>query len=196
MKNRKIDRDRGSWAWNPREIKEAVSEMARQMTQHFDEMMMVGEVVNVVVILKGGATFAADLMREIRVPMAVTYVTARTFEFEDGREPHVALVWPPPPEDVMAAIANGGRTLVIDAICDTGRTLKAAVTELKGLGDGSAVVQSAVCLHRYAGHGVQEYPPTFAAFTLEPGDGRQFIGYGMGDGETWRDLPWIEGHDG
>ena len=77
------------------------------------------------------------------------------------------------------------RVLIVDDICDSGRTLKAIHESL--LSRGAKEVMAAVLVQRTSTE--PTFGPRWVGFTY---DGPEwFVGYGMDDGGGWRNLPDI-----
>ena len=134
----------------------------------------------VVAILKGGAVFAADLLRALsRAGAAPRLEFLRLASYGAGRRPsgEVRLVGDPP--DVA-----GRHVLVADAICETGRTLERARAVLA---DGAAVaVQTCVLVDKSGGQAAVAMD--YAGFTVA---GAFLVGYGTDAAEAYRHLPYL-----
>ena len=131
-------------------------------------------------ILRGGIFFFADLVREIRESIEVAPV--KTEAYEPGQnEVAVAEV-----KVSMEGVNPAGRSvLLVDDICDSGRTLD-ALTRIF-LKQGAAEVRSAVLIKRELPE--PGFNPEYTGFTYTGTE--WFVGYGMEDGDRWRNLPEI-----
>jgi hypoxanthine phosphoribosyltransferase len=131
-------------------------------------------------ILRGGLFFFADLVRHI--DMSVEIAPARTWAYEE----QVSGV---PKKDVKVNIdqvpAAGRSILLVDDICDSGRTLATIKEEL--MKRGATEVCSAVLIKRVIPNAAAE--PTWYGFAYEGAE--WLVGYGMDDGDRWRNLPAV-----
>jgi hypoxanthine phosphoribosyltransferase len=80
---------------------------------------------------------------------------------------------------------KGRVVLVVDDLCDTGRTLEALEKEL--LERGAREVRSVVLIRRLLNK--PTFVPCWVGF--EYSGLEWFVGYGMDDGERWRNLPGV-----
>ncbi|HVB17263.1 MAG TPA: hypoxanthine phosphoribosyltransferase [Stellaceae bacterium] len=84
-----------------------------------------GAVLSLVVVLKGAAVFAADLMRQIKTPSTLDFVAASSYGSGTRSSGRVAL-------DGIAGLDVAGRhVLIIEDILDTGRTVAAIDAALR-----------------------------------------------------------------
>ncbi len=131
-------------------------------------------------ILRGGLFFFADLVRE--VSQSVEIAPARTWAYEDNEN---AVQKMQVKVNIDSVPAKGRNILLVDDICDSGRTLKVLKQHL--LDAGARVVRSAVLVRRKLKDAVFE--PDWIGFEY---DGSEWlVGYGMDDCDRWRNLPSI-----
>ena len=129
-------------------------------------------------ILRGGMFFFTDLVRSIRTSVEVCPV--RTWGYKVGQNAEKS-------ESMKIQFEGApivGRTvLLVDDICDSGRTL----SELKKriMDDGALEVRSATLIRRKME--IETFLPDWIGFEFEGEE--WFVGYGMEDGERWRNLP-------
>ena len=138
-----------------------------------------GEVLLVVVLLKGAMVFAADLLRrmprmlEIECLNVASYhggtASSGTVDFLDRRLPDVA----------------GRRVLVLDDILDTGRTLRAVVDRL--LGEGAAEVKTGVLLAKDRERDA-DVAAEYVGFRIAD---EFVVGYGLDYQGRYRTLPYV-----
>ena len=133
-----------------------------------------GRQVLALCVLRGAVFFFSDLLKAIPVSVEAAYCRCRGYETgvngQMARELRV--------EGIDMDMA-GREVLVVDDICDSGRTL----AELTALcrARGAASVRTAVLVHRVIPESL--HSPDHAAFRYE---GREwFTGYGMDD-RSWR----------
>jgi hypoxanthine phosphoribosyltransferase len=131
-------------------------------------------------VLRGGIFFFADIVRKV-VP-SVEIIPGRSWGYTVGQNATAA-------DTVRLAIdeipAKGRSILLVDDVCDSGRTLKAMTDTL--LERGALEVRSAVLIHRIIHNPI--YTPTWAGYEYTGPE--WFVGYGMEDCERWRNLPGV-----
>jgi hypoxanthine phosphoribosyltransferase len=155
-----------------RRVEALAAEMAKSLPR---ELVLV-------VVLKGGFVFAADLMRALdRAGLILRVEFMRLSSYGDAKESS-GVVRPidPMPDDV-----SGRDVLVVDDIVDTGRSLVAARSLL--LGRGAATVSTCVLLDKPSRREV-EVSPDFVGFTI---DDVFVVGYGIDFAEQHRHLSYI-----
>ncbi|MCB0321192.1 MAG: hypothetical protein KDD60_09720 [Bdellovibrionales bacterium] len=131
-------------------------------------------------VLRGGLYFYADLSRAIRNSLDCNPIQSWAYQ---GVE-NTAL-----PTGVSVNLSDfpvkGRRVLIVDDICDSGKTFDAIQQRL--LDRGAVEVVAAALIQRV---GIElKFTPRWVGFTY---DGPEwFVGYGMDDGGRWRNLPEI-----
>jgi hypoxanthine phosphoribosyltransferase len=154
-----------------RRVEELAAEIAKSLPR---ELLLV-------VVLKGGFVFAADLMRALdRAGRILCVDFLRLSSYGPSRESSgsVQIIGPVP--DV-----SGRDVLLVDDIVDTGRSLVAARTLL--LERGATSVASCVLLDKPSRREV-EVEPDFVGFRI---DDVFVVGYGIDFAEQHRHLPYI-----
>lgn len=131
-------------------------------------------------VLRGGIFFFADLVR--RINRSVEISPAQTWAYDPNAN-NVML-------DAVRVLvdevpARGRAVLLVDDICDSGKTLRALSDTL--LGAGALEVRSAVLIQRALEN--QAFDPHWVGFEYN-GD-EWFVGYGMEDCGRFRNLPDI-----
>ena len=130
-------------------------------------------------VLRGGIFLFSDLVREIS--SSVQIAPARSWAYQASE--NTAL--PEVEVDLATVPAKGRHVLIVDDICDSGRTLKALKEGLIKL--GALEVKTAVLIQREVKE--QHFNPDWACFHYS---GQEWIvGYGMDDAERWRNLPFV-----
>jgi len=139
-----------------------------------------GEQILCVCVLRGGVLFFSDLIRQISSTVEIGFCRTWSYSIENNQIADGAMRVAV--EDVAA---HGRRVLIVDDICDSGKTLsklKNVFTEL-----GAVEVRSAVLIHRLVDTSI--FTPDWTAFEY-PGN-EWFVGYGMADGEKYFNLPEV-----
>jgi hypoxanthine phosphoribosyltransferase len=131
-------------------------------------------------VLRGGIFFFADLVRAINTSVEIAPVRTESYEVgvNNVQRSEVAVY--------AEKLAVKGRVvLVVDDVCDSGRTLEELEKAL--LARGAREVRTVVLVRRLLDR------PTFVpCWTGFPYEGPEwFVGYGMDDSERWRNLPAV-----
>jgi hypoxanthine phosphoribosyltransferase len=153
---------------------EEVTPWARQVYQES------GDDILCIPILRGGIFFFTDLVREIG--HSIELAPVKTEAYEPGQnEVSKAEV-----KVSMEGVEPTGRSVLLcDDICDSGRTLDALQRIF--LQQGAAEVRSAVLIKRELD--TPTFDPEYVGFNYEGPE--WFVGYGMEDGDRYRNLPGI-----
>ncbi|MBB5352194.1 hypoxanthine phosphoribosyltransferase [Haloferula luteola] len=138
-----------------------------------------GEVIQVVVLLKGALVFAADLTR--RIPRMLEIECINVASYHGGMESSGQVNF----LDHKLPEVKGRQVLVLDDILDTGLTLRAVVDRLKL--EGAAQVKTAVLLAKDKERNA-EVEADYVGFVI----GDEFvIGYGLDYQGRYRNLPYV-----
>jgi len=152
-------------------IQQRVRELGAQITISFR-----GKKLCICPLLDGGMVFAADLMREIDLPLTLLPIKASIYAGTQSSGV-ITLAWGIPDE------IKGQQILIVDDILDTGRTLETLRRLL--LEAGALSVTTCVLLRKeYA----KDLPADFIGFEIPD----QFVvGYGLDLDGLYRNFPYI-----
>ncbi|MEM1085272.1 MAG: hypoxanthine phosphoribosyltransferase [Verrucomicrobiota bacterium] len=138
-----------------------------------------GEVMVVIVLLKGAFVFAADLLR--RLPRMLEIECLNVASYHGGTESSGTVDF----LDRKLPDVKGRKVLVLDDILDTGRTLRAVVDRLQD--EGATEVKTGVLLRKDK-ELAEEVTADYVGFDI----GDEFvIGYGLDYQGRYRNLPYI-----
>ncbi len=137
-----------------------------------------GKELVVIVVLKGGLLFAADLLREVHVPLSLEYVRAKSYHGDHSRG-HVEL------KILPEQSLTGRHVLFVEDILDTGRTT-AAVLDLARNAD-AASIGLCVLLDKPSRRTTPVHAD-YVGFTI---DDHFVVGYGLDFNERHRELSAI-----
>jgi hypoxanthine phosphoribosyltransferase len=154
-------------------IQARVRELGAQITTDY-----AGREVMVIVVLKGGLLFAADLLREIRVPLSLEYIRAKSYE-GDQSQGHVEL------KVLPEQSLTGKHVLFVEDILDTGRTTAAALDIARKANASS--IGLCVLLDKPS-HRTTPIHADYVGFRIED---LFVVGYGLDYNEHHRELPAI-----
>lgn len=129
-------------------------------------------------ILRGGIFFFADLVREIKASIEIAAIKSSSYESSvnqvQKREIKI---------NTLDLAFKGRRVLIIDDLCDSGRTLLNLKEHL--LKEGALEVRSAVLIKRKVEKEI--FNPDWIGFHYAGPE--WFVGYGMEDCNRWMNLP-------
>lgn len=149
-----------------------VRELGLQITREF-----LGKQLCLCPLLNGGMVFAADLMREISLPLIMIPLKASSYGDGTISSGQVTIPWDIPDE------IQGKEILLVDDILDTGRTLQALTHQL--LDAGAISVRTCILLKKeYA----KNLPADFVGFEIAD---KFVVGYGLDLAGLYRNLPHI-----
>lgn len=136
--------------------------------------------VLVIPVLRGGVFFFADLVREFSTSIEIAPVRTEGYEAEtSGVQKASVAVY----ADGLAV--KGRVVLVVDDVCDSGRTLEALERDL--MQRGAREVRTVVLIRRLLDR--PSFVPCWIGFEYKGPE--WFVGYGMDDGQRWRNLPAV-----
>ncbi len=156
------------------EIQQRVSQLARQIASDFKGTELIA-----LVVLKGSMFFAADLLREMDIDLAVDVIQVSSY----GKEKYssgVVTILKEPQLDM-----HGKGVLIIEDIVDSGFTIREVHRYIEGRGAHPVRVVS--LLDKPAARKVP-FVPDYIGFTIEP---RFVVGYGLDDAELYRNVPEV-----
>lgn len=132
----------------------------------------------VVAVMKGALVFLADLMRNLRMPLEIELLTARSYQGTRRREVQIL-------DDAAELDLRGRQVLLVDTVLDSGHTLAAVRSAL--LAKEPARLSTCVLLSKRRERDVpiepeyvgMEIPDVFV------------VGYGLDHDNRWRHLPYV-----
>lgn len=157
------------------QIQEKIAEIAQKITHDFK-----GEEVYFLCVLKGAMIFCSDLMRAVKLPLEVGFVSVSSY----GNETHSSgqIIYKSPiPDDV-----KGKNILVVEDIVDTGNTLKVLLEKLKS--DYSPKALKVVSLLFKPSRNIHPIDIHYLGFKIED---KFVVGYGLDYAQKYRNLPYV-----
>lgn len=128
-----------------------------------------GEQLLGICVLRGGVFFFSDLLKSVAYTVEPSFCRCRSYAMEANTQMETFEI------TVRPEGVAGRRLLLIDDICDSGRTLSNLVRYCEE--QGAVEVRSAVLIHRI--HEASIYTPDYVGFRYEGEE--WFAGYGMED---------------
>jgi hypoxanthine phosphoribosyltransferase len=153
-------------------IERRVRELGAQITRELAECAPC-----ICPLLDGGMIFAADLMREIALPLTLLPLKASSYGDGTSSSGTITLPWNIP------AAAHGKEILLVDDILDTGRTLN--FLEKRLLEAGAVSVRTCVLLRKASS---RNFPADYVGFDIPD---KFVVGYGLDLAGRYRNLPFI-----
>jgi len=147
-----------------------IGELAEEMNRHYGDASLL-----VLVVLKGAVPFSVDLLRQLKMPVEVDYIRAKSYA---GTERGGEVVFSHLPEEPI----YGRRVLILEDILDTGHTVERILEVVRAQHPES--VDLAVLLDKPS----RRLRPVDADFTGFVIDDHFVVGYGLDFNERFREL--------
>ncbi len=159
-----------------RRIARRVQQLGEEISRQYAD---IDQPLVLVVILKGAAVFAADLLRSLSIPAELEFVRASSYGSGTSSSGKVKFA------HMVDGPLTGRHLLLVEDIVDSGRTINVIVKRLRG--QKPASIRLAALLDRPAR---REEPVDihFTGFTIPD---RFVIGYGLDYAGLYRELPAI-----
>ena len=151
-----------------------VAELGAEITRDYE-----GKKILVLGILKGAVPFMADLIREIKLPLAYDFMALSSYGVSTQSSGVVRIL-----KDLERSVEDV-HILVAEDIVDTGLTLKYLKDNLRARNPLSVKV---VTLLDKAARRKVEVTPDYNGFTIPD---EFVVGYGLDFNEEYRNLPYI-----
>ena len=156
------------------EIKAKIKELGATISRDYQ-----GKNLLVVGILKGAVIFMSDLVREIKVPLALDFMAVSSYGVSTESSGVVRIM-----KDLERGIEDT-HILIVEDIIDTGLTLKYLVENLAARGPLS--VKVCTLLDKPSRRKV-DVQPDYNGFSIPD---EFVVGYGLDFSERFRHLPYI-----
>ncbi len=167
--------------YRAQEIAEATRRVGREISPWANTVRAeTGKDVLGLPILRGGLFFFADVVRHISCSLEVAPIRTWGYEANMNAVPKAQISI-----SIEDAEVKGRSVLVVDDICDSGKTLEALCHSLQE--KGAREVRSTVLIKRELDR--PSFEPSWVALRYKGPE--WFIGYGMDDRERFRNLPDI-----
>lgn len=163
------------------EVQAAVQRLAAQLTPWaLDLESRAGQPVLGLCVLRGAFVFFADLLKAIPASIQPAFVQCRSYSTTEILQPEASVKIHL--EDFDCA---GRHVLLVDDICDSGRTLSLVQARLRA--QQAAEIRTCVLIHRQRPDSV--FTPDLAGF--HHAGPEWFVGYGMDDRNRFMNYPAI-----
>lgn len=165
--------------FNEEEIAEKVDEIGDQINEDYGD-----EEVVIVPLLRGGFIFASDLVRRLKMPVCIDFMTTSSYGSDEESDGNVKII-----TDLREDI-RGKNVIVVDDIMDSGHTMKDIMDILKVRKPKS--IKSCVILDKPSRRQVDGLTPDYKGFTIPD---VFIVGYGLNYGRLCRNIPYIYTYD-
>lgn len=155
------------------EIKERISELGDAISKDYT-----GKKIHIISLLKGSFIFAADLVRNIKIPLKISFISTSSYGNEQVSSGEVKI-------DSMLKDIEGEHILIVDDITDSGITMKKVVEYIKT--KKPATIKSCVLLDKPERRQV-EFEADYIGFSIED---KFVVGYGLNYGDYYRNIPYV-----
>jgi len=159
-----------------RRIARRVQQLGAEISERYSD---IDQPLVLVVILKGAAVFAADLLRCLTIPAELEFVRASSYGTGTSSSGKVKFA------HMVDGPLTGRHLLLVEDIVDSGRTINVIVRRLKAFKPAS--VRLAALLDRPARR-EEQVDIDFTGFVIPD---RFVIGYGLDYAGLYRELPAI-----
>ncbi|NLY77825.1 MAG: hypoxanthine phosphoribosyltransferase [Tissierellia bacterium] len=156
------------------EIAKRIKEMGEEITTDYE-----GSDIVVISLLRGSFVFAADLVRAIKVPVNIDFMTTSSYGYGQSSSGLVEIV-----SDIRTDIKDKN-VLIVDDIMDSGNTMKEVIEYINSKGPRS--VKTCVMLDKPSRREV-DIKPDYVGFTIPD---VFIVGYGLNYGDYYRNVPYI-----
>lgn len=156
------------------EIQKRVAELGEEITRDYN-----GEKLLVLGILKGAVPFMADLIREIKIPLAYDFMAVSSYGASTHSSGVVRIL-----KDLERSVEDV-HILIVEDIIDTGLTLKYLKENLSSRNPLS--IKVVTLLDKPERRSV-EVIPDYNGFTIPD---EFVVGYGLDFDEEYRNLPYV-----
>jgi hypoxanthine phosphoribosyltransferase len=170
-----IENKRRETLFTREDIRTRVQEMGTELTKVYGNGNLL-----VISLMKGSFIFAADLVREMDLPVHIEFMTTSSYGHGEMSTGTVEMV-----QDLKLDDLKGYDVLIVDDICDTGITMEAVVGHLKKRNPDS--IRSCVLLDKPSRR-TADFEPDYIGFTIPD---KFIVGYGLNYGDHFRNIPYI-----
>lgn len=155
------------------EIAKKVTELAGKINRDY-----AGKELDLVIILKGAFVFAADLIRQLTIPVRADFITLGSYEGTQSTGSVRRIGY-------FGSVKAGRHVLVVEDIIDTGSTID-FLKKIPSLIDAASV--KVCCLLNKKDVRQTQFTPDYFGFVVPD---KFVVGYGMDVDQKYRNLPDI-----
>ncbi len=156
------------------DIKRRVKELGEQLSADYANKNLY-----VVSLLRGSFIFAADLLRELTIPVKINFMTTSSYQHQLHSSGTVKIL-----SDIKEDL-TGYDVLIVDDIADSGLTMNHVIEHLKNKNPSS--IKACVLLDKPERRKVK-IKPNYIGFTIPD---KFVVGYGLNYGDYYRNIPYV-----
>ncbi|MCR2045339.1 hypoxanthine phosphoribosyltransferase [Anaerosalibacter massiliensis] len=156
------------------EINKRNIELGEEISKDYEN-----EKIVIISLLRGSFIFASDLVRNIKVPVEIDFLTTSSYGNMEETSGKVNIV-----TDIRSNI-EGRNVLIVDDIMDSGYTMQYVIKHLEKNNPKS--IKVCVMLDKPSRRKV-ELKPDYIGFTIPD---VFIVGYGLNYGNYYRNIPYI-----
>ena len=156
------------------EINKRNIELGEEISKDYEN-----EKIVIISLLRGSFIFASDLVRNIKVPVEIDFLTTSSYGNMEETSGKVNIV-----TDIRSNI-EGRNVLIVDVIMDSGYTMQYVIKHLEKNNPKS--IKVCVMLDKPSRRKV-ELKPDYIGFTIPD---VFIVGYGLNYGNYYRNIPYI-----
>lgn len=153
-----------------KEIEDRVAELGKQITEEYGEKNLL-----VISLLKGSFIFTADLVRNVKLPVRIEFMTTSSYGNSEESSGELMVV-----QDLKDDTLEDYDVLVVDDITDSAITMTGVIKHLKKRNPRS--IKSCVLLDKPSRRKV-EYVADYIGFEIPD---KFIVGYGLNYGDYFR----------
>jgi len=157
------------------EIAKRCVQLGKKITEDYKDRNLL-----VISLMKGSFIFAADLVREIDIPVRIEFIT--TSSYGHGKESSGEVVFK---QDLEIENLENFDVLIVDDITDSAVTMTSVIKHLKKKKPNS--IKSCVLLDKPSRRKVA-YESDYIGFTIED---KFIVGYGLNYGDYYRNIDHV-----
>lgn len=157
------------------QIQEKIAELAHKISIDFHN-----EEVYFLCVLKGGLIFCSDLMRAIKLPLEVGFVSVSSYGDKTVSSGEV-IYKSPIPEEI-----KGKNIIVVEDIVDSGTTLRALLTKIRDEYSPRALKVASLLFK--PSRNIHPIDIHYLGFKIED---KFVVGYGLDYAQKYRNVPFI-----
>lgn len=157
------------------EIADRCQALGKELTKDYENKNLL-----IISLMKGSFIFAADLVRQIDIPVRIEFIT--TSSYGHGKESSGEVVFK---QDLEIESLEQFDVLIVDDITDSAVTMTSVIKHLSEKNPNS--IKSCVLLDKPSRRTV-EYEADYVGFTIED---KFIVGYGLNYGDYYRNIDHV-----
>lgn len=154
------------------EISQRVKKLGEEISKDYEDIVIIS-------LLRGRFIFAADLVREIDIPVNIDFMTTSSYGHDEVSSGVVEII-----TDIRTDVKDKD-VLILDDIIDSGNTMKKVVEFVQMKGPKTIKI---CCMLDKPSRRQADINPDYVGFTIPD---VFIVGYGLNYGDYYRNIPYI-----